>query len=243
MKRLTHSRGYIFPRTLVATAILSIFTLSGVMLLSEPDKPATLMFITPTELLIADGELFKIEVKVRSEIPVNAFTGVLEFNEEMLIVDRIEYNMSIANLWAEEPWFKKGSGTISFAGGSTKAGGFIGEGSVITVYFKGKASGDTKLKLTQTRILQHDGQGTDVTLPTPLDALFTITTPHTTAVIAAPKNIIDIPQTDLNADGKTNITDISIFMLQLTTQNLQSDFNNDGTVNGSDLSIMLGNRT
>jgi len=48
---------------------------------------------------------------------------------------------------------------------------------------------------------------------------------------------------DINGDGKVNLVDFSIFLLNWNTSNEESDFNDDGTVNLADFSILLFNWT
>lgn len=240
MTRTKNTQGSALPITLLASALVGLLGMSSMLLLSSKTTETTQMIITPNTLEIVDGSVFKIEIIVSSTWPVNAFAGVLEFDETVLAVDHIEYNTSIADLWAVEPWFNRGSGKISFAGGSTRSGGFTGSGSLITVYFKGKVATNTTLKLSDTRVLQHDGLGTDATLTASIDALFTITANQTNLTTGSDTR--PTPTTDLSRDGKTTIADISIFMLNLTTQNLQADFNNDGKVGTADLSILLDAR-
>lgn len=48
---------------------------------------------------------------------------------------------------------------------------------------------------------------------------------------------------DINGDGRVNLTDFSIFLLSWNTDDPRSDFNGDGTANLGDFSIMLFNWT
>ncbi len=243
MKKSESARGSIIPKTLIASAIIGFLTMTGVILIPKESNVGTSIYIEPNQLVIEKDKDFKIEVIVESDEAVNAFAGVLEFNEDILAVDRINYNTSIADLWTQEPWFAKGDGTIAFAGGTTKPGGFTGRGSLLTVYFTGKSATTTPLTLSGERVLKHDGLGTDAKLKTSLDGLFTIKPLATDGPVyrqSKPEEIV--LSTDLNNDGSTSIADISIFMLQLAGQNLRSDFNNDKKVTAADLSILLDAR-
>lgn len=213
------------------------------MFMPKETHMGTSMRIEPNQLSIEGEKDFTIDVIVESNEPVNAFAGILNFDEAILEVARIDYNTSIANLWTQTPWFTKGEGTITFAGGATQPGGFVGSGTLLTVKFKGKSATTTPLILTDTRILKHDGLGTDAQLQTTLNALFTIKPllpPNEFIAQSIPSEII--LNTDLNNDKVTTLTDVSIFMLHLASQNLLSDFNNDKKVNAADLSILLNAR-
>lgn len=231
------------PTTLLASAIIGFLTFASVLFMPKTEQMGTKMYIEPTELTIEANKNFTIDVIVESEEAVNAFAGVLNFNEAILEVASIGYNTSIADLWTQEPWFTKGDGTITFAGGTTKPGGFVGKGSLLTVVFKGKSESTTPLSLTSTRILKHDGLGTDAQLQTSLDALFTIKPLLPRNEILTQGNPEEIIlTTDLNNDNVTGFADISIFMLHIASQNLLSDFNNDKKVTAADLSILLDAR-
>lgn len=243
MKRIPSTRGSIIPHTLIASAIVGFLTLASVIFLPKESSTGTSMHIEPTELTISESKQFTIDIIVESDEAVNAFAGVLEFDETILSVTSIDYNTSIADLWTQEPWFAKGDGTIAFAGGTTRPGGFTGKGSLLTVTFTGKDATTTPLVLTGTRVLKHDGLGTDAQLRTSLDALFTIKPlSDNNEVLTQSKPDEIILTTDLNNDGITTIADVSVFMLQLASQNLRSDFNNDKKVSAADLSILLDAR-
>lgn len=243
MKWGLSTRGSIIPNALIASAIISFATLASVLFVPKVPQTGTAMYIEPSEISIEKDLNFSIDVTVESDEPVNAFAGVLEFDESVLEVASISYNTSIADLWTQEPWFTKGGGTIAFAGGTTRVGGFTGNGSLLSVTFTGKIATTTPLILTGARILKHDGLGTDAQLQTSLDALFTIKPiPGTGDIITQSKPEEIILTTDLNNDGATTISDVSIFMLQLASQNMRSDFNNDKKVTAADLSILLDAR-
>lgn len=193
------------------------------------------------------GELFTVDIVLYATEPVNVFKGMLTFDPAILAIDSIDYNTSVADLWAEEPWYSNGDGTLTFIGGTTRSGGFIGEESIVRVTFRGQHPGETKLHMQAVRILRHDGFGTDAPVPHPIDTLFTIASAELEKNTISTKPASHEPRlfvvtetvsTDLNADGKQSIADTSIFMTHLATQNLRSDFNQDGVVNLTDLSIL-----
>lgn len=238
-----------FPlaRLLTAAAIAGIIGVSGYLLGSNVinEEPVSVR-LEPTHGTLAISETFSVRVVVESHIPVNVFKGLISFDPSKLSVRAIDYNTSIANLWAEEPWYSNGDGTINFTGGTTVPGGFMGKGSLITITFTAKAAGDVHVLMNEMRVLKHDGLGTEVPLPTPIDALFAVApeTLHEETLLASPLPgptitvMPEAPSTDLNHDGKHTIADISIFMIDLLTKNRRSDFNQDGFVTLKDLSIL-----
>jgi hypothetical protein len=242
------NRGSIIPSTLIASAILGFLTLTGMYLLpahkSELISP-TLELKSSTHNSIV-GEEFTVDIVVTSDLPVNAFRGLVSFNEEVLAVTKIDYNTSLADLWAITPWYKNGAGTIEFAGGTTRTGGFTGTEKLLSITFTALSPGNGELVLNDTQILQHDGYGTDTLLVDYIDTIFVIasSTPteiieHSTMTIAHITVLEQRPRPDLNQDGKINIKDISIFLLHLSQADRRADFNNDGRVTTADLSILL----
>jgi len=203
--------------------------------------------LVPDSATISVGEEFDVSVVVESPVSVNVFKGDLRFNENVLAVQSITYNTSLADIWAEEPWYSNGAGTLNFIGGTTQPGGFIGEGKLITITFAAIGSGDGSVWIDDARVLQHDGYGTETTVITPIDALFSV--PEATSKQSVvyeqsgeKSEIVVVPEkksTDLNQDGKQNMVDVSMFMVDLAKKNDRSDFNQDGKVTMSDFSILL----
>lgn len=92
------SRGSILPITLISSVIIGFIAIAGLLLNPNLTNHGTSMFINPNTLSLTDNQKFSIDVIVKSDTPVNAFTGVLEFDENKLRVGKIDYNTSIANL-------------------------------------------------------------------------------------------------------------------------------------------------
>lgn len=228
---------------LLASAIVGFLALASVILLEE--EPVSSMRIEPEHLTLSVGEFFDIEVVVVSSVPVNVFAGELRFSKDLLAVESINYNTSIADLWAELPWFSNGDGTLNFAGGSTRAGGFVGEGSLIKVTFKTLGEGEGVVSVYKPRILLHDGLGTDASVSKPIDAVLTIEQEdknliHTESFDGTTYQVTKkLPSPDLNGDGKRGIADVSVFMLNMAKGGERYDFNLDGSVNLKDLNILL----
>lgn len=236
------SPGNILPLTLLVSGVVGLVAAIGALLLTE--STTTDMYLETDKQVEIVGDTFTVDVMVMSRIPVNVFAGVVEFDPDLLQVASIDYNTSIADLWAEKPWYENGAGTINFAGGSTMPGGFRGTGSLVRITFETTHGGEAKLTLHEPRILIHDGLGTDASLPASIDTIVSIGTPNlivqTNKKMAAPLILKDAPpSTDLNGDNKQTLADVSIFMLHMSTQNPRSDFNQDGTVGIADLSHIL----
>ncbi len=236
-------------RILVGIAIFIIGGFSGSMLATVVTRDSTDMYLEPNEGSFILNTPITVSVKVRSDIPVNVFAGDIFFDESLLRVVKIDYNTSLADIWAVEPWYENGGGTVTFAGGTTRTGGFLGDDTLLTITFESTNVGDASINLMNAHILEHDGLGTAVELEdNPIDAIFTLQTEQIISETVFWKDqsnsVLSISEnsktTDLNGDGKTSLFDLSIFMLDITTQNMRSDFNNDNKVNTVDLNIILG---
>ncbi len=233
---------------ILASVIVAVLSLTGLYTVPLMVDSLADMYLEPKAGIVKTGDTFVVKIMVSARTPVNVFKGEVAFDETVITVESIDYNTSIADLWAERPWYENGNGTINFIGGTTKGGGFLGTDELMTITFRSHTQGDAFLRLKDTRILAHDGLGTDVPLGEPIDGLFTVsesvldsetvTTPEmTTSIFVITPTP---PTTDLNGDGEQSIADISIFMRNMLSNDSRFDFNGDTKIDGSDLSIIMG---
>ena len=233
-------------RLLIASVIATILGYSSISMLPALVTPVTDMRLEPLTGTTEVGETFTVHVVVTSAIPVNVFKGSIIFDPNVLYIETIDYNTSIADLWAELPWYSNGDGTMNFIGGTTKQGGFTGEGTLVSIRFRAKSVGEAQVSMSEVRILKHDGLGSEAAVKESIDAIFAVedetlrdeTIVQKTAVGPTLTVLPHAPSTDLNGDGKKTILDVSIFMSDMATGNMKSDFNLDGKVNLTDLSIL-----
>lgn len=236
-------------QVLLATIIAGIIGISGFLFGTTIISAPVVVTLEPTGGTRVVGETFVTTLKIKSTAPVNVFKGLLTFDPDKLTVQSIDYNTSIADLWAEEPWYSNGDGTINFTGGTTAHGGFTGEGTLITITFTAENPGEALVKMSDMRVLRHDGFGTEAPISAPIDAIFAVEEKQLAeetlfdAPLEGPRVFVvsEKPDRDLNDDGKQTMADISIFMTDLVSKNLRSDLNGDGTVNLEDLSILTQN--
>lgn len=231
-----------------ASVILALGTIYGMVLTPPRVDSLVTMYLEPLRLTVTTEEQFTVRVMVSSPMPVNAFAGEILFDPDILSVQSIDYNTSIADLWAEKPWYENGAGTVNFIGGTTRRGGFMGTGELISLHFRAQKSGDGTLAIRNAQILQHDGLGTKAPMESPLDGLFTVTNPPSNlvneATLGSTYRVVEKPppSLDLNGDGKQSVADVSILLLNLGSDDLRFDLNQDGTINTKDLSILLSAR-
>lgn len=217
----------------------------SVIISSTPQDSAAIL-LTPEAATTVVHEPFTVDVLVQSTVPANAYRGLITFDHTILHVESISYNTSIANLWVTEPWYQNGDGTVSFAGGTTQAGAFEGEGTLLSITFVPIAVGEASVHVSEAQVLAHNGFGSELQLAPTVDALFTDTSLATEATrlgggasASQFTSLLRAPQYDLNNDGTVSILDISIFMPNLFTNRARFDFNRDGAVTLTDLSMLL----
>lgn len=235
-------------RAAVAGAAVAFVGVMSAIITTTPQDSASIQ-LDPTAATTVVGEPFTVKVVVTSEVPANAYSGLIIFDHTVLQVESISYNTSIADLWVTEPWYQNGDGTISFAGGTTRAGAFTGEGTLLTITFLPTAVGEGSVDITDATVLAHNGFGSELQLAPSIDALFTdeSLTEEADSLGSGQSSsrftsIPAPPQYDLNDDGVVNMRDISIFMPHLFTNNARYDFNRDGSVNLADFSMLLDAR-
>jgi hypothetical protein len=234
------SRGYGIPTLLVAVAILGAVAVTGFEMLPSAFSTEARMYIDPDAGTAVLGDTVVLTVSTESSVPVNVFAGDISFDKNVLQVQSIDYNTSIADLWAVKPWYENGAGTLTFGGGTTKHDGFLGTGPLLIITFKAVGTGNSAVHLKNVRILKYDGLGTNATIKDPIDTVLTIL-PHV-VLERTPIHVSvvkEIPSADLNGDGVVNIRDVSIFMLHLLRNDPRFDFNLDGEVDMDDLRILL----
>lgn len=240
-------RGAALPLALSASALIGFAAIYSVLVLPSTQSPIADMRIEPREQVVSEGETFEARVVVETSVPANVFGGELHFDSDVLSVDSISYNTSIADLWAERPWYSNGDGTLNFVGGTTQRGGFLGSGNLITVTFSAIGEGEGSLRMRDARVLQHNGLGTDIPLVEPLESIYTVraTSATTTSIDLGDREgtryliVENPPTTDLNGDGRHTFTDVSIFLLNTFSDDARFDFNQDGRVNNDDLRILM----
>ncbi|USN87517.1 MAG: hypothetical protein H6779_03835 [Candidatus Nomurabacteria bacterium] len=240
---------------LVGAAILGLIGV-WTAVVTTTDQPVASIALEPNKAVSVIDKPFSVQVVVESSTNANAYSGLIEFNNEVLEVASIDYNTSIADLWVTKPWYENGDGTINFAGGTTKPGGFIGKDTLLTITFVPINIGQAEVKIVNAMVLAHDGFGSELKLAPTIDALFTDISLETQSKNLSlgsdrkeeDKNSLvtileETPNYDLNDDGKIGLADISIFMSKFLGHNSQFDFNQDGKVNTTDLSLLLNART
>lgn len=123
---------------------------------------AATLSASPSTGVYSSGGTFTVRVNVNtSGKPINAAEGTLSFNPAELSVVSVTRSGSIFNLWVAEPSFSNSAGTVSFSGGIPS--GYTGSsGNIMSVTFRAKGSGASKVTFSSASVLANDGAGTNV---------------------------------------------------------------------------------
>lgn len=199
---------------LVASLFLALASIFGLAL---NDKEDVRLILEPTTLSLTKGDTFTTQLLLESSTPVNAVQAEIKIDPNLIEIINIDYNNSVLNLWVHEPNYKSEKGAIVFAGGITRPNGFTGQEGILTLTLKAKESGEGVIEILNTSVLKHDGSGTNANARI-VSADYKIRNPelisghNTEEETKSPSTKYG---TDLNGDGKFNLTDISLFFSRL----------------------------
>jgi hypothetical protein len=172
------------------------------------------------------GDIFFVDVSVLSDAPINAVEGAVSFPSDVLEVEDISLDGSVLDLWPQEPSFSNASGTVQWSGGTIRAGGFTGTKKILNIAFVAKAAGKADIRFNKALFAAYDGKGT-ILFPVQNSLSYTI----------RPKNL---QSPDFNNDGTVTFADINLWIAgYFRSYDPRYDLNADGKVNLGDLSVFL----
>ncbi len=121
------------------------------------------LFLSPGSGSYSLGKSFSVKVMVNSGggVGINAAEGEIHYNPAYLLVTSLSQAGSIFNLWTTNPTYSNTDGKVTFGGGSPSA--YKGNaGSIFSITFTAKKTGDTDVTFTSGIVLAADGKGTNV---------------------------------------------------------------------------------
>tara|TARA_B100002051_G_scaffold109346_1_gene104196 strand:- start:8292 stop:10043 length:1752 start_codon:yes stop_codon:yes gene_type:complete len=142
--------------------VTKVGALLGLWFLCVTYAQAASLSISPSTGVYTSNTTFTVSVNVNTGgQPVNAADGVISFNPNELSVVSVNRSGSIFNLWVAEPTFSNSAGTINFSGGLPS--GYTGSaGRIMTVTFRTKGSGSSRVSFQTGSVLANDGRGTNI---------------------------------------------------------------------------------
>ena len=118
---------------------------------------AATVVLAPEPVHIGIGDTIEVTISVNSDVPVNAFSGILHTGNGMGL-ESVSDGSSIVSAWITRPALSK-DGNISFAG--ITPGGFRGyHGKLFSIVLRARASGTQAISLSTLEVLRNDGAGT-----------------------------------------------------------------------------------
>jgi hypothetical protein len=234
---------------------VDIFSQIAAATSSLSQVPATLYLIQYEDGDPYVGETRNIDIAINARTPINAVGATIKFPQDSLEVLGFSKEKSFFDLWTEETAINEDTGEIHFSGGTTRAGGLMGTGTVLTITVRAKKAGTQTLSIKDSEVYADDGKGTLLindsrtlsfnALPQPVSIASgarptTISNSASTNSLSQPSK--PLPKSaDLNGDGVINLIDMSIMIIHMmmAPYDQRYDLNMDGNINISDLSILL----
>lgn len=106
------------------------------------------------------GEVFPVHIELASDEYVNAAQAVVKLPAAVVSFVSFSQDLSIFNLWPDEPVGQGNS--ISFSGGLPQPG-FVGEGGrILTVYLRADSPGTARINYVSGSVHANDGRGSNI---------------------------------------------------------------------------------
>ena len=200
--------------------------------------PGSRLAYTPYAPRVSVGQFFTLHLSAEEVTGLAGWEFDLKFDPAALSATRVSEG-SLLKTGGTATFFRKGTidnqaGTITGLSGSRRAaGGVTGAGRLVSVTFRVKAVGETRVRV---RDLQF-GDTTGAIIPT---ASPTITI-NVGGAVAAPA-VAAHPAWDVNEDGVTNLADLALVSQAMgkPIENPRTDVNGDGVVDGEDFALVAG---
>ncbi len=142
---------------------VAIFSLAFIFNISLGKAFAATLSFNPASGTHTKNETFSVNVLVASsDQSMNAAASTVTFPTDKLQVVSLSKSGSIVDFWAQEPSFSNTAGTVKFEGVVLPPGYQGMGGKIITINFKGKATGVAEVKATNGSVLANDGVGTAI---------------------------------------------------------------------------------
>lgn len=239
----------IFALLLIASPFVlgsSLFDLLASTISSFASATTTVYFMPYSDENLVTGDTVSIDVNINTRVPIDAFGATIGFPKDTIEIVSISKEKSFFDLWTEDTTIAEDTGEIRFSGGTTKRGGIMGTGTVLTLTIKAKNPGTAELLFKNVQVYPYSVSGKPLeTEMRPLTYSITKAKKQPALSGGSPgENAVTTgsvpPNPDLNGDGRINLIDLSILTFKmLSTYDPRYDLNINGSVGLDDLSILL----
>ena len=195
--------------------------------------PGHRLVFSPDAPRVSVGQTFTLHLSAEEVTGLAGWQFDLKFDPAALTATRVSEG-SILKTGGAATFFRKGTidnqaGTITGLSGSRQAaGGVTGAGRLVSVTFRVKAVGETRVRVRNFQF----GDTTGAIIPT---AAPTIT-------INVGGAVASYPAWDVNEDGVTNLADLALVSqaMDKPIEDPRTDVNGDGVVDGEDFALVAG---
>ena len=192
---------------------------------------ATRLAFSPDAARVSVGQSFTLYLSAEEVADLAGWAFDLKFDPAALSATQVSEG-SLLKTGGASTFFRKGTvdnqaGTITgLSGTRLTAGGITGTGRLVSVTFRVKAVGETRVRV---RNLQF-GDATGAVMPA---------TPPT-IIINVGGQTTQTPAWDVNEDGVTNLADLALVSQAMgkPVENPRTDVNGDGVVDGEDFALV-----
>lgn len=159
MKRLIYK-----PIFVIAVAGAVVFSFLFLDFLPVTAAPQAALFVRPEAGSFFVGSTFEASIVIDTKgTSVNTVEVELLFPQDKIQLASPSVGQSVIQLWPAPPTFSNRDGRIYFVGGIPAPGLTISQGVVLTLSFRVVSPGAGEIKFGErTRVLAHDGRGTNV---------------------------------------------------------------------------------
>lgn len=148
--------------SLLSMKRLFLFSTIFFFLFLTRDVFAAELYLSPSSGQYKVGDTIKVRIVLSSSSQsANAVSSNLSFSKNLLTLTSVSKTDSLVSLWAQEPTYSNANGTANMEG--VILSGYSGSnGTIITLFFKAKATGSADVEFTSSSVLANDGLGTNI---------------------------------------------------------------------------------
>lgn len=152
------------PNIITILAITFVLTLGLLALIPGPERAGAEIVIDPPHLLNQAGATWTAKVYVRTNQPVNSVDTTIHFDPQLVELQQADIDQSDFDMTVFKPQINQDQGTVRFVQ-TTLSAPQKDQSLVGQLDFKGIKQGHMELNHSQTTIVAHDGQGTNLYQP------------------------------------------------------------------------------
>lgn len=154
-------RKTLFNNKIIKVVFISIIVLTVFTVKIGLVSAASLSILSSTASTTI-GQNISLSFEVSSNEPINAISGKIVYNKDLLRVVSINKSNSIVNFWTQEPDYLSTQGEINIEGVILNPG-FAGQrGRIISINFFTIKEGSALFSLKNASVLANDGSGTSL---------------------------------------------------------------------------------